>query len=89
MNETFVIAAISWLASLLLLSWSLGRKYGELKNGIEKNQKDINDAYNSLRAYVRTRDYLLEAQIRHIQNHLTKREDYDPPTLNDFDREQG
>lgn len=89
MSETFIVTAVSWLASLFLLSWSLGRKYGELKNGIEKNQKDINDAYNSLRSYVRTRDYLLEAQIRHIQSYLTKKQDYDPPTLNDFDKEQG
>ena len=85
MNEAYIVTVISWIASLFLLSWSLGRKYGELKNDIEKNRKDINDGYNSLRAYVRTRDYLLEAQIRHMQNHLAKREGYDPPTLNDFD----
>ena len=85
MNETIIIAAVSWLASLFILSWSLGRKYGELKTGIEKNHKDINDACTSLRVYVRTRDYLLESQIRHIQTHLSKTDDYNPPTLNDFD----
>ncbi len=84
MSETIIITGITWLASLFLLSWTLGRKYGELKNGIEKNHRDINGACNALRTEARTRSYLLELQIRHIQAHLAK-DDYNPPTLNDFE----
>lgn len=84
MNETYIVAAISWLTSLFLFTWTLGKKYGDLRAGIERNHKDINDACASLRTYVKTRDYLLESQIRHIQSHLSKTDDYNPPTLSDF-----
>ncbi len=85
MNEGYVIAAISWVVSLIAFSWTLGKKYGELKAGIDKNHRDINDACQSLRTYVKNKDYIIESQLKHIQFHLSKQTDYEPPTFSEYD----
>lgn len=82
---SFVVILIGWAASLLTLSWSLGRKYGELQAKIEKNSQDINAFAIGIRRQIRMQDYLLQSQIKHIQDHLSKKDDYNPPTLNTFE----
>jgi hypothetical protein len=82
---SFVVILVGWAASLLTLSWSLGKKYGELQAKIEKNSQDINAFATVIRRQIRVQDYLLQSQVKHIQDHLSKRDDYNPPTLNTFE----
>jgi hypothetical protein len=77
---------ISNIIALGAAIWKLSQWEERLQLQILNNKKDIDGGLNSLRAEMRRRDQLISIKLNTLIKFIERTQDYQPPTLDDFDK---
>lgn len=87
MNISFemALALLAQFIGLCFFIWRVSTWFAVLDTRIEKNQRDINNAANSIREDARENYQVIQMQISHVQEHLAVRDGYHAPTIRKWD----
>jgi hypothetical protein len=61
--------------------WKAASMVGQIKNKTDRNADDINKLAASLRYQIAQRDHIIMFLISDMQQHLSDRDNYKPPSL--------
>jgi hypothetical protein len=85
-DVTLIVLIAGQIIGLCVFVWRVAIQYGLLQAQIERNRNDLNGAMLSMREDLRSVYQLHQMQISHIQEHLSIRDNYHPPSLRLWDK---
>lgn len=80
------IAIVGQIIGLCFFTWRIAIQYGILKAEINRNKNDLNNAAKAIREDLKASYQIQQMQISHIQEHLSSKDNYHPPSLKGFDK---
>lgn len=86
LDISLVIAIVGQIIGLCFFTWRIATQYGILKAEINRNKNDLNNAAKSIREDFKSSYFITQMQISHIQEHLSLKDNYHPPSLKGFDK---
>lgn len=86
LDLSLLILVAGQIIGLCFFVWRVAIQYGILKTQIDQNKRDLNNATATIRDDIRSVYGVTQMQISHIQEHLTNRDNYHPPSLKMWDK---
>ena len=85
-DVSLLILVAGQIIGLCLFVWRVAIQYGALKSQIDQNRRDLNNVNAIIRDDIRNIYQMSRMEIGHIQEHLTSRDGYHPPSLKIWDK---